>query len=437
MNPLAEQLNTNLSNGNPNALDLLSSVGKQLFFPKGILSQSAEAKEKAHAINATIGIAREEGDIMCFPSVMEGLAYRPDESLTYAPSFGIPELRKAWQASLFEKNPSLAEKTISLPVVTCGITHAISVFAEMWCNAGDTVILPDMMWGNYNLIMNVRLGIQLRHYPIFTPEGGFNVEGLMEQVRDEADRTGKAIVLLNFPQNPTGYAISQKEASELIAGLKTVAESGSRLLVATDDAYFGLFYEEETLKESLFALFANLHENILALKLDGATKENYVWGLRVGFMTYGTKISGDPAPFYEALERKTAGCIRGNISNASHLGQRIVLKSMQDTRNKKEHAQKYEVLKARAARVKDVLKDPRYTGAFTPYPFNAGYFMCVRLKDLEAEPLRLHLLETYGVGLIALGKYDIRVAFSCIEEDEVKPLFDTLLQGILDLKDSN
>ncbi|TWI63358.1 aminotransferase class I and II, partial [Desulfobotulus alkaliphilus] len=242
MNPLAEQLNAALSNGNPKTLELLSSVGKNLFFPKGILSQSAEAKEKAHAINATIGIAREDGGIMCFPSVMDGLNYRPEESLTYAPSFGIPELRKAWQASLFEKNPSLKGKSVSLPVVTCGITHAISVFAETWCDAGDTVILPDMMWGNYNLIMNVRLGIRLRHYPIFTPEGGFNTEGLMEQVRDEAEKTGKAIVLLNFPQNPTGYAISKSEAATLIKGIREIAESGKKILVVTDDAYFGLFY---------------------------------------------------------------------------------------------------------------------------------------------------------------------------------------------------
>ncbi|MDY0164135.1 aminotransferase class I/II-fold pyridoxal phosphate-dependent enzyme [Desulfobotulus sp.] len=433
MNPLAEQLNAALAHGNPHILDLLSRVGKNLFFPKGILSQSAEAKEKAHRINATIGIAKEEGGIMCFPSVMEGLEYSPEEALTYAPSFGIPELRKAWQASLMEKNPSLGGKTLSLPVVTCGITHAISVFAEVWCNAGDTVILPDMMWGNYNLIMNVRLGVQLKHYPIFNASGGFNVEALGTLIREEAEKTGKAIVILNFPQNPTGYAISKREAKELVAVIREVAEAGKKVLVVTDDAYFGLFYEEETLKESLFAHFADLHENILALKLDGATKENYVWGLRVGFMTYSTRIQGDPAPFYEALERKTAGCIRGTISNASHIGQRIVLRSMKDPRNGEEHAQKYAILKSRAARVKEVLKDPKYADAFTPYPFNAGYFMCVRLKTVEAEKLRLHLLEKYGVGLIALGKYDIRVAFSCIEETEVAPLFDILLQGIQDL----
>ena len=57
MNPLAEQLNQTIKSAAPHVYDMLSDVGKKLFFPKGILSQSAEAKEKAHAINATIGIA--------------------------------------------------------------------------------------------------------------------------------------------------------------------------------------------------------------------------------------------------------------------------------------------------------------------------------------------------------------------------------------------
>ena len=60
--------------------------------------------------------------------------------------------------------------------------------------------------------------------------------------------------------------------------------------------------------------------------------------------------------------------------------------------------------------------------------------MCIRLKTVEAETLRVHLLERYGVGLIALGKYDLRVAFSCIDENQVQELFDIILQGVSDLE---
>ncbi|MGB8427754.1 MAG: hypothetical protein WCD88_18355, partial [Desulfobacterales bacterium] len=141
-------------------------------------------------------------------------------------------------------------------------------------------------------------------------------------------------------------------------------------------------------------------------------------------------------PVYDALERKTAGCVRGTISNASHLSQSIVLKSMQSETFAAEKAAKFEILKRRALRVKTVLADPKFGDAWEAYPFNSGYFMCLKLKTVAAEKLRRHLLDTYGVGLIAIGDKNLRVAFSCIEEQDLAELFDIILQGVTDLSAS-
>ena len=438
MNPLATELNQIIEQGNPALFQMLSGVGRQLFFPKGILSQSAEAKEKAHRINATIGIAREAGHTMYFPTIMSNLqGIKASESLTYAPSFGIPALRKRWQEDLYAKNPSLKGKQISLPVATCGITHAVSTIADMWVDPGDVIIVPDMMWGNYNMIFSVRNGAHMSHYPLFDSQGGFNVAGLRDTVLKEAEAKSKIIVLLNFPQNPTGYTINREEADGITDALVEAARKGTQVLVVLDDAYFGLFYDEQTLKESLFARLSGLHPNLLAVKLDGATKEYYVWGLRVGFITYGVQcISGDSASIYQALEKKTAGSVRGSISNASHLSQTILLHSLSDSANPAEKEEKFNTLKARADKVKEVVALPRYQKAFSAYPFNSGYFMCLRLKTVDAEALRLHLLDRYGVGLIALGEHDLRVAFSCIDVDQIEPLFDIILQGSEELEAS-
>jgi len=48
--------------------------------------------------------------------------------------------------------------------------------------------------------------------------------------------------------------------------------------------------------------------------------------------------------------------------------------------------------------------------------------MCLKLKDVSAEALRLHLLDRYGIGLIALGECNLRIAFSCLEENQIKEL---------------
>jgi aspartate/methionine/tyrosine aminotransferase len=433
MNVIAQELNKVIENGNPYLMSMLSDIGKNLFFPKGILTQSAEAKEKAHRLNATIGMAKECGCAMVLPSVMKHLSgLTPEESVTYAPSFGIPELRKVWRKAIYEKNPSLAGADISLPIVTNGITHGISVFADLWVDPEDVIILPDMMWGNYNMILNVRKKARLSHYKIFTDKGGYNIDALDKQIKKEAQTHPKIIVLLNFPHNPTGYSLMETEADRMAELLTGVAASGINLIVVADDAYFGLFYEKRVLQESIFARICGKHPRLLAVKLDGATKENYVWGLRVGFLTYGCQVTTDAAVVYDALERKTAGCVRGNISNASHLSQQLVVQSMKDAAYPEEKQCKYQLLEARARKVKQVLEDPKYAPAWEVYPFNSGYFMCIRLKSVNAEKLRVHLLNQYGVGLISLGNTDLRVAFSCLEETDIQDLFDIVLQGVKD-----
>jgi len=117
MNPIAQELNKTIKESNPHIFEMLSDLGKALFFPKGILSQSAEAKLKADKINATIGIAKEKNHVLSLSSVTKYIkGIEPDNYLPYAPSFGIPELRNKWKKDLFEKNPSLKNKKISLPL---------------------------------------------------------------------------------------------------------------------------------------------------------------------------------------------------------------------------------------------------------------------------------------------------------------------------------
>ncbi len=286
MNPIAQDLNQVIEKGNSHLIEMLSDMGKNLFFPKGILSQSAEAKEKAHKLNATIGIATEKGETMHFSSVMDSLSeIRPEASLTYAPSFGIPALRKTWRDSLFMKNPSLVGKRISLPVVTCGITHAISMFADIWLNPQDVVILPEMMWGNYNMILNVKKGAVISKYSLFFQNKEFNLKAFEKQVETEAEKRDKIAVLLNFPHNPSGYSVTEKEGERIAEILAETADKGTNVIAVFDDSYFGLFYEDQTMKESLFASLCGRHPNMLAIKLDGETKESFVWGLRVGFIT--------------------------------------------------------------------------------------------------------------------------------------------------------
>lgn len=428
MNELAQDLNREILQENPHVYGLLSELGKKLYYPKGILSQSAEAKQKAHRYNATIGIATEQGHPMFLPIIQETLSnYDPKDLYPYAPPAGKPELRKLWREKIIVDNPSLKGKSLSNPIVTNALTHGLSIVADLFIDENDPLILPDKLWGNYNLIFGIRRGAKTITFPFYTEQGTFNTPGMKEALLSQKDH-GKAIIVLNFPNNPTGYTPTEQEAADIVEALREVAQAGINLVVISDDAYFGLFYEN-SIKESLFARIANIHPRILAIKVDGATKEDYVWGLRVGFITYAS----EHAAVLNALEKKTLGILRGTISSASHPAQTFLLKALQSPDFQAQKHEKFEVLRKRACKVKQILNQGKYQDAWDYYPFNSGYFMCLKLKGVQAEALRNHLLNQYGVGVISLGKSDVRVAFSCVEEQELEQLFDLIYQGFKDL----
>src|SRR5262245_24294585 len=98
LHPLAKALNPRLEAAAPEVAGMLSALGRRIYFPKGILSQSAEAREKAYRFNATIGIATEAGGPMALPSITRRLSeIPPADALPYAPPAGRTGLRQRWR----------------------------------------------------------------------------------------------------------------------------------------------------------------------------------------------------------------------------------------------------------------------------------------------------------------------------------------------------
>lgn len=426
-NPLAEALNAELSaNGCP-VLDMLSAQGKAIFFPsKGILGQGAEAK--GSEINATIGTALEDdGSPLTLPCVQKSLNL-PKTSFLYCPSSGEANLRAEWKKQMIIKNPSLADKNFSTPVVTAALTHAISCAGYMFLDANDEVIIPDLYWDNYELVFENGRGAKIVTFNTFK-NGGFDTEALKAALANS--KSNKKVVLLNFPNNPTGYTATETEAVEIAKILTDCAAAGNKVVALLDDAYFGLVYEEGVTRESVFTKIVDAHENLLAVKLDGPTKEDYVWGFRVGFMSFGFK--GATAAQLKALEQKAAGVVRGNISNAPSISQKILLAAYQSPEYAQEKAEKYATLKKRYDIIKNVLAShPEYAESFEPMPFNSGYFMCIKPKGVDAEKLRQELIAKYSTGTIMLSGL-IRLAFSAVPTEKLEKLFaniDACIRGM-------
>ena len=85
----------------------------------------------------------------------------------------------------------------------------------------------------------------------------------------------------------------------------------------------------------------------------------------------------------------------------------------------KEIQQNIDTLQERYEVTKSVVYDDKYKNHWQAYDFNSGYFMAVKVNGVNPEELRTHLINEYSIGIIALNDSDIRIAFSCIEKDDI------------------
>lgn len=427
MDSQALALNNVILQENPAIHSMLSHRGKHIFFPKlGILAQAAQAKSKE--INATIGEAiADNGKHMYLPEFESYITLPVEQVFPYTPSYGKPELRATWKEFMYKKNPSLKNIAISNPIATNGLTHAISMAAYMFANENDTVIIPDLYWENYDLIFNKSYGATIKTFNTFDNKS-FDVKSLERAI--ELVDSNKILLLLNFPNNPTGYTPTEAEVEAITAVILKSAEAGKHIVVIIDDAYFGLVYENGIFEESIFTKLCSLHERVLTVKLDGPTKEDYVWGFRVGFLTYGVKNAS--AALYESLEAKTAGAVRGNISNISNISQSLLQNVYQSAAYSDMKKEKYAILKSRYNALKRALDAKGYI-YYKALPFNSGYFMCIRLEaSIEGEKLRQLLLEKYSTGVIVFGDI-VRLAYSAVPEQKIEALVNNIFAACQEL----
>ncbi|MEN0064485.1 MAG: aminotransferase class I/II-fold pyridoxal phosphate-dependent enzyme [Myxococcota bacterium] len=418
----AENLNATLARELPVAFRCLSPLGRRVAFPRGIPFQAAQAK---HApINATIGQITDGSGQPLPLGPLAPLAQTLDarRAFLYTPIDGPADLDDAWQARQHRlaNNPSVST---SRPVVTHGLTHAMSIVADLFVDDETDVVLSNPYWENYDLLFGLRARPRFIRYDAFR-EGRFNVEGLgdaLAQVRN------KAVVVLNFPGNPTGYQPTPDEARAIAAILH--AHQGPAVVVS-DDAYQGWVYAEGRQTRSVFweiADGADL-ERLLPIKVDGATKELVFFASRVGFLAHRT--GGEAADL--ALRSKIKAVIRGTVGSASGPALDMVAKALAAPDLEAAFEAKRRILAERWATLREALQGLPANRA-TVYPFHGAFFGLLQLApDLNAEQLRQRLIAEHGVGTIAFPDVNaLRVAFCSIANERLPEVGQALAKALL------
>ncbi len=414
IHPEAQERNERLEGISPAIFEALSPAGRRAFFPKGIPFQAGQSK--GCRINATIGqITDGAGNPFPLAPLAEKLAgLNPKDAFLYSPVGGREPVRKAWHAKHLKEDSRM--EPVALPMVTSGICHALSMAAELFFHPGDTLILPDLYWDNYEQIFQICLEGAFTGFPFYGPGGGFNLEGLRQAL---AAAPGRAQVLLNFPSNPSGYSPTMTELRAIADVLAQAAERRP-VVVYCDDAYHGLVFDPAATTKSLFFELLDRSPNLIPLKCDGITKELSFFGGRVGFLTFG--VAKEAAAI---LVDKCQGLMRSRIGSPAGLSQHLTEIELGDPRHEGEFERLRLLMARRYTALKAALAVP--SRHWKVFPFNAGCFCLLELRPgLDAETVRQSLIKDESVGVVSQGDRYLRIAFCSIDEDMIEPLVQSL-----------
>lgn len=184
----------------------------------------------------------------------------------YTPAPGIPELREAVcqrHASDFG-----TRYDINQCLITAGGKQAVFNFIETLVNPGDEVIILAPYWATYRDAVLLAGG-----RPVILPTAAG--DGYAPRASEISKRVSRAtrMLILNFPNNPSGALLDPDEAARLVA---LAAHRGFWIL--SDECYAGLVYDG-----SPFSI-ASLPDAARLVLVAGSLSKTYAMtGWRIGY----------------------------------------------------------------------------------------------------------------------------------------------------------
>jgi aspartate/methionine/tyrosine aminotransferase len=439
----AAAINDDIAGASPALYALLSELGRDAVYPPDIPHQAAQARGKR--FNATIGqITDGHGRVLAPDSLARQVAALEGDrnaALLYSAIEGREPLRRRWRerhrpssgggayhplrsGDCGAEDGASSPSPSSLPLVVAGLTHGLALVADLFCDRGRAVVVPAPFWGNYRQIFALRRGGRV--IPAEVYRGGRFDPAVLRAALDGLPAAEPAIVLLNLPANPVGYSPTAPESDRLLEEL-TAAAARRPVLVVCDDAYAGLVYEDEVPRESLFWRLSGVHHQLVAVKIDGCTKELVFFGGRIAFLTF--PFDPDSA-VTRALESKAKCLLRATIGSPAAVSQEIALAALASDTVEAEIEAVRQVLARRYRALKRALDgvDPTL---LRPLPFNSGCFALLELPEgLDAEAVRQRLLADFDTGVVASPPRHLRVAYCSVAEEAIPELVSRIAAGV-------
>jgi aspartate/methionine/tyrosine aminotransferase len=200
--------------------------------------QNLQGSQIRQVINASLG----RSDVLRFwfgesdevtPQAVRDAAAQSIQSgeTFYNQNLGIPELREAISGYMSRLHGSIPVDRIA---VTSSGVNALMLAAQLLLDAGDEVVAVTPVWPNLTQ-QTVIMGAKLRTVALEPHHGqwGLNMQALLSAITAQTK-----LLIINAPNNPTGWTITREEQRTLLQHCRSTGT-----WIVADEVYERLYYE--------------------------------------------------------------------------------------------------------------------------------------------------------------------------------------------------
>lgn len=198
----------------------------------------------------------------------------------YSHNLGLPALRQALaDYSNALRPPGAQAPTADRMAVTSGGVNGLMLGAQALVDAGDRVVVVTPVWPN--LVAQPRvMGAQVHTVSLRPSQGAWSLD--MDELLSALTPATRALVI-NSPNNPTGWTLSRAEQAQILAHARRLG-----IWVVADEVYERLYYDGPACAPSFLDLASD--EDRLVV-VNSFSKSFLMTGWRLGWLTLPSRLT--------------------------------------------------------------------------------------------------------------------------------------------------
>ena len=386
-----------------------------------VFSSSAAAKEAIkkygieHVVNATVGCyAGDDEKVACLPVVEKVYKSLPmSDFITYAPPIGLADYRSDVIDATFEDQ---RPDGYAAAIATAGGTGAVHIAISNYSEVGDQVLTTDWRWSVYDNLCD-EVGRHLTTFAMLDDSHSFNIDSFSSAVAAILRQQDSLLIMLNTPaNNPTGFALSDRDWEEVLDVCRFHEKNGKRISILVDIAYIAYTGDKNEVR-TFMKKFSHLPEHIFVMFAYSMSKGFTLYGQRAGALV-GLSSSKDVIDEFQEVGKYSARTSWSNINRAAMTLLSIVrrdpalLKELETEEN-----EYFQNIRRRA----DIFMEEARACNLDFVPYKAGFFIsvptlksadaCTKLRDdlIFAAPLARDILRNFFLAIPDSLYYSARV----------------------------